>query len=81
MAWWRSPSKHAKKIVRRSGEVTVKGVVLAPWKPRRATLVECVIELLSLGPWGSCGAECVGLVWYQLAAEPPSHLGGGNLQE
>ena len=40
--------KHAKKIVRCSGEVIVRGVVLAPWETQRATLVECVIELPSL---------------------------------
>ena len=41
-------------------------------EPRRATIVERVIELPSLGPWGSCGAQHVGLVWCQLAAESPS---------
>jgi hypothetical protein len=50
----------------------VRGVVLAPWEQRRATLAEHVIELPSLGLWGSCGAQHVGLVWCQLAAEPPS---------
>ena len=40
--------KHAKKIVRCSGEVIVRGIVLTPWEPRRATLVEHVIELPSL---------------------------------
>ena len=44
--------KHAKKIVRYSGEVIVRGIVLAPREPRRATLVERVIELPSLGSWG-----------------------------
>ena len=37
-----------KKLVRCSGEVIVRGVVLAPREPRRATLVERVIELPSL---------------------------------
>ena len=37
-----------KKLVRRSGEVLVKGIVLAPREPRRATLVKRVIELPSL---------------------------------
>ena len=37
-----------KKLVRRSGEVLVWGIVLAPWEPRRATLVKRVIELPSL---------------------------------
>jgi hypothetical protein len=37
--------KHAKKIVRCSGEVIVRGIVLVPQEPRRATLVERVIEL------------------------------------
>ena len=37
-----------KKLVRRSGEVLVRGIVLAPREPRRATLVERVIELPSL---------------------------------
>jgi hypothetical protein len=50
----------------------VRGVVLAPREPRRAALVERVIELPSLGPWGYCGAQCVALVRCQLAAEPPS---------
>ena len=36
------------KIVRCSGEVIVRGVVHALWEPRRATLVEHVIELPSL---------------------------------
>ena len=34
------PLKHAKKIVRCSGEVIVRGIVLIPREPRRATLVE-----------------------------------------
>ena len=29
-----------KKIMRCSGEVIVRGIVLTPWEPRRATLVE-----------------------------------------
>ena len=33
-----------KKLVWRSGEVLVRGIMLAPREPRRATLVECVIE-------------------------------------
>ena len=37
-----------KKLVRRSGEVLVRGIVLAPREPRRATLVQRVIELPSL---------------------------------
>ena len=37
-----------KKIVRRSGEVLVRGIMLAPREPRRATLVKRVIELPSL---------------------------------
>ena len=41
--------KARKKLVRRSGEVLVRGIVLAPWEPRRATLVERVIELPSIG--------------------------------
>ena len=36
-----------KKLVRRSEEVLVRGIVLAPWEPRRATLVKRVIELPS----------------------------------
>ena len=40
MAWWWSPFKHAKKIVRCSGEEIVRGIVLTPREPRRATLVE-----------------------------------------
>ena len=40
MAWWWSPSKHAKKIVRCSREVIVRGIVLTLREPRRATLVE-----------------------------------------
>ena len=50
----------------------MRGMVLTPQEPRRATLVERVIELPSLGLWGSCGAQRVGLVWCQLATEPPS---------
>ena len=58
MAWWWSPSKDAKKIVRCSREVIVRGVLLAPRQPQRATLVEHVIELPSLVSWGvSCGAH------------------------
>ena len=37
-----------KKLVRHSGEALVRGIVLAPWEPRRATLVKRVIELPSL---------------------------------
>ena len=37
-----------KKLVRCSGEELVRGIVLAPREPRRATLVERVIELPSL---------------------------------
>ena len=37
-----------KKLVWRSGEKLVRGIVLAPWEPRRATLVKRVIELPSL---------------------------------
>ena len=40
MAWWWSPLKHAKKIMRCSGEVIVRGIVLTLWEPQRATLVE-----------------------------------------
>ena len=40
--------KARKKLVRRSGEVLVRGIVLAPREPRRATLVKRVIELPSL---------------------------------
>ena len=40
--------KHAKKIVRCSGEVIVWGVVLALRELRRATLIERVVELPSL---------------------------------
>jgi hypothetical protein len=72
MAWWWSPSKHARKLVRCSREEIVRGVVLSPREPQRATLVECVIKLPSLGPWDSCGTQCVGLVLFQLATEPPS---------
>ena len=32
--------KHAKRIVRCSGEVIVRGIVLTPREPRRAALVE-----------------------------------------
>ena len=37
-----------KKLVWRSEEVLVRGIVLAPREPRRATLVKRVIELPSL---------------------------------
>ena len=37
-----------KKIVWCSGEGFVRGTMLTPWEPRRATLVERVIELPSL---------------------------------
>ena len=37
-----------KKLVRRSGEVLVRGIVLAPREPQRATLVKHVIQLPSL---------------------------------
>ena len=37
-----------KKLVRCSGEVLVRGIVLAPREPRRATLVKRAIELPSL---------------------------------
>ena len=62
------------KIVRCSRRGFMRGIVLTPRGSRRATLVEHVIELPSLGLWGSCGAQRVGLVLCQLAAEPPSEL-------
>ena len=37
-----------KKLVRRSGEELVRGIMLAQREPRRATLVKRVIELPSL---------------------------------
>ena len=37
-----------KKLVRRSGEELMRGIVLAPRESRRATLVKRVIELPSL---------------------------------
>ena len=37
-----------KKLVWCSREELVRGIVLAPWEPRRATLVKHVIELPSL---------------------------------
>ena len=40
MAWWWSLLKHARKIVRCSGEVIVRGIVLTPQEPQRVTLVE-----------------------------------------
>ena len=40
MAWWWSPSKHAKKIVWCSEEVIVRGIMLTSWELRRSTLVE-----------------------------------------
>jgi hypothetical protein len=46
--------------MRWSGEEIVRGTVLTPWEPRRATLVERVIELPSLRV-GFCGAQRVGL--------------------
>jgi hypothetical protein len=39
----------------------VRGIVLTPREPRRATLVEHVIELPSLVGRGSCGARRAGL--------------------
>jgi len=45
MAWWRVLHREArKKIVRCSGEVIVRGIVLTPREPQRATLVERVVE-------------------------------------
>ena len=61
-----------KKLVRCSGEEIVRGIVLTPRESRRATLVERIIKLPSLSLWGSCSTQCVGLVWCQLAVEPPS---------
>ena len=40
--------KAHKKIVRYAREVFVRGTVLTPWEPQRATLVKRVIELPSL---------------------------------
>jgi hypothetical protein len=40
MAWWWSLLKYAKKIMRYSGEVIVRDIVLTLQEPRRATLVE-----------------------------------------
>ena len=39
-AWWWSLSKHAKKIVRCSREVIVRGIMLTPRELQRASLVE-----------------------------------------
>ena len=50
----------------------MRGIVLTLREPRRATLIKRVIELHSLGLWGSCDTQHVGLVWCQLAAEPLS---------
>ena len=61
-----------KEDLRCSGVEIVRGIVLTPREPQRANLVERVIELPSLGSWGSYSAQRVGLVWCQLAAEPPS---------
>ena len=49
-----------KKLVRRSGEVLVRGIVLAPREPRRATLVERVMSYPHF-QGSSCGARRVGL--------------------
>ena len=44
MAWWRGLRREArKKFVRCSGEGFVRGIMLAPREPRRATLIERVI--------------------------------------
>ena len=48
MVWWWSLKKHAKKIARCSKKVIMRGVVLALREPRKASLVEHVIELPSL---------------------------------
>jgi hypothetical protein len=40
--------KACEKLVPCSGEGFVRGTVLTPWEPQRATLVERVIELSSL---------------------------------
>ena len=49
------------KIVRCSRGGFMREIVLTPQGSRRATLIERVIELPSLGSWGSCGAQRVGL--------------------
>ena len=46
--WWWSPSKPTRSLCGTSEKSFVRGIVLAPREPRRATLVERVIELSSL---------------------------------
>jgi hypothetical protein len=59
------------KIVRSSGEWFVRGIVLVPREPRRATLIKRVIEILSLmGRFLRCPTCGLG-GWCQLAIEPP----------
>ena len=48
MPWWWSLSKLARSLCGASEKSFVRGIVLAPREPRRATLVERVIELPSL---------------------------------
>ena len=54
MAWWWSPSKHAKKIVRCSGEVIVREIVLTLREPQRATLVERDAKSDKWSGWVKC---------------------------
>ena len=48
MAWWWSPSKLARSLCGAPKKSFVRGIVLAPREPRRATLVKRVTELPSL---------------------------------
>ena len=54
MAWWWSLLKHAKKIVRCSREEIVRGIVLTPWEPRRATLVKLDAKGDKWSGWVKC---------------------------
>jgi hypothetical protein len=48
MAWWWSPLKLTRSLCGAPEKSFVRGIMLALWEPRRATLVKSVIELPSL---------------------------------
>jgi len=64
--------KACKEIVRCSGEESVRGTVLTPWRSRRATLVDCLwlggshLESGCMTPAEGLALDC------QLARDPSS---------
>ena len=78
-AWWWSSSKPARSLCGAPETSFLRDIMLAPQEPRRATLVECVIELPSLLGIGSYGVRRAGLAGD--ANQPPNHQVSGRHNE